>query len=394
MRTDQMADEPSWPADVRVVMYDTLSGTNEYSVELIKALKRYVPLTVVTVDNTRLVPVDCHRLLAVIPAFAKPRPRWRKAFEMGRAYLSLCVECLSAPSRTILHVQFLRFERLESRLFALLRGLGVKIVFSGHNALPHDRQPWHAAFYRRWYESVDMVHVLSRSVLDEIEESVGARPRRSARIGHGPYAGMKARHASIDPAARRRKLGIDTDRFVILQYGLFKRYKGVDRLADALIALPEDMRPLLILAGGGPIEYRTAVREKIEAAGRADCLLWLEHFVDDDELCGLLTIADLVVFPYVKVSQSGALYLAMTFEKACLCSDLPGFREALPPNPLLYVDTADTGAFTERLMTLISSPKALEESRAAVTSAAEAGFEWDWIARETTRMYLELLTRR
>ena len=375
----------------RVVLYELLSGNNDYGVELVRALGAVVPLTVVTVDNTRLNPSDCDQLLSVVPAFAKPQARWRKAWLMARAYAVLVRECLRAPRATVLHVEFLRFERLERWLFGLLQLVGVKLVTSAHNALPHMELPWHRQFYKRWYEQVDAVHVLSRSVQASITSDVGAQPKQWALIGHGPYLGLRQRFGQLDPVQARQRLGIAADRFVILQYGLFKPYKGVDRLAEAVSLLPSDVRPLLVLAGAGPVDYLAAVRADLLKAGREDCLMWLERYVDDEELCALITLADLVVFPYTKVSQSGALFLAMTFGKPCLCSDLPGFRELLPNEPSIYFDIDDVQALSARLGALTRDPQGLKPLHQAVLAASLRGFNWDDIAQASKQLYRQLL---
>lgn len=381
---------------MKVVMYDTLSGTNDYSVELVRALGRLGPLTVLTVADTRLQPGDCALLLPFIPPFAAAQPRWWKALRMAFAYLVLIGCCLRAPRQTVLHIQFLRFERLEAWLFGALQRLGVRLVFSAHNALPHDEAQWHAGFYRNWYSGVDALHILSQQVLKDIEQRVNATPRRTALIAHGPYQRMLDRFGKIDVVVRRQALGISADRFVVLQYGLFKEYKGVDRLVDAVCGLPEVIRPLLVLAGAGPVDYLDRVQKRMDSAGRSDCLLWLRRYVDDDDLCGLIRIADLVVFPYTKVSQSGALYLSLTFGSACLCNDLPGFREMLPDDDIFFVNSADTVQFSQRLMALIQTPSELSRLRNLGASLADAKFNWSLIAKSTWDLYHDVFqsTRR
>ena len=50
-------------------------------------------------------------------------------------------------------------------------------------------------------------------------------------------------------------------------------------------------------------------------------------FVEDAELASLITASDAVILPYRHIYQSGALLLAMTYGKAIIASDLPGFRD-------------------------------------------------------------------
>ncbi|MFA6262568.1 MAG: glycosyltransferase, partial [Bacteroidia bacterium] len=184
-------------------------------------------------------------------------------------------------------------------------------------------------------------------------------------------------------------LGIEPGRFVLLQYGLFKEYKGLDRLAAALLQLPGEQRPLLVLAGGGPAEHLASVQRRIVDGGRGDCLLWLQRFVSDDELCGLVQIADLVLFPYVKVSQSGALWLAMTFGKPCLCHDLPGFRGMLPADEAFFVDAANPVALARRIDTLMRQPEELARLRGEIERWTVGAAGWSRIAEQSWAMYRE-----
>jgi len=368
---------------LRVVVYDLMSGTNDYGVELVQALAAQHPLTVVAVDDTKLLPSASLRLHAVVPAFAKPQPRWLKALQMARAYAVLIRECLRQPRQTVLHVMFLRFARLEYALCVVLQWLGVRVVCSAHNALPHVLEPWHAAFYRRWYERVDALHVLSDSVLRDIRQLVKAQPHAVVVIGHGPYEGLRQRHGAADRSALRAALGIAPGRFVLLQYGLFKPYKGLHTLAEAFGRLPADLQPLLLLAGAGPSDYLDSVMRQFEAGGRAADLRWQRHYVSDEALCGLLQAADLVLFPYDKVSQSGALFLAMTFGKPCLCAELPGFRESLPGTGAPFFAAGDAAALALKIEQVMRSPALLQALQQQVADAACAGFDWTRIAEQT-----------
>lgn len=376
-----------WPKGVRVVLYELLSGTNDYGVEMVQALCKVVPLTVITVDNTKLpLNLSC-KVMPVVPAFAKPVSRLRKFTAMARAYCSLVQECLRSPRRTILHIEFLRFERFEALLFGLLQRLGVTLIYSAHNALPHDQLPWHPTFYRRWYQRVDAVHVLSRSVLDAIQSKVGAQPKKFCLAGHGPYDGLKQTYSHLSSPQERLKRGIPEDAFVVLQYGLFKTYKGLDILVEAANELGGTSKIFLVLAGAGPIDYLNCVENQLLNGQLKDRHLWYRKFVSDRDLCELITLADVVVFPYKKVSQSGALFLALTFEKAVLCSDLPGFRENLPDQDLFFFEVGAAHRLAQRLAEIESNGNALNINRDLIAKMRRTGFDWATIALQMKCLY-------
>lgn len=391
-------------ARLRVVMLDTLSGTNDYTTELVAALARTSPqagptatttpasLTVFTVQGSRIAPAPGLAVHALFPDFGAPRAWACKAWWTLRGYARFLGHVLRRPRDTVVHVQFLRHERLEAALLHMLQRLGVRVVHTAHNALPHAGAPWHRDFYRRWYGRVDAVQVLSRTVLEDIQHALGARARRWQIAGHGPYDGLRRRFAGLTQAQARHALGWNDERFTIVQFGLFKPYKGLSRLAAAVGALDEALRPRIALAGGGPAAHLRSVRTRLADSGRAVDLWWHDRFADDDTLCRLIVAADLVVFPYERVSQSGALVLALGFDKACLCSDLSGFREVLgeAAEAGALVDTRDPQAFAQALTTLMRSPARRADLQAACARAARALPAWDEIAAATWALWHEV----
>jgi beta-1,4-mannosyltransferase len=378
---------------LRVVMYDTLSGTNDYANELIEALSQQagLDLTVVTVESSRLPADVACKVWRLMPDFGAPESAHVKAAKLARAYVALVRAALVRPRSTILHVQFFKFAWLEAPLFLALRLLGVRVVFTAHNALPHVRKRWHQAFYRWWYQQADAVHVLSDSVARDIRDTVGARPQAIHRIAHGPYLGLKRRFGPrMDAVESRRRLGIEPGEFVVLQYGLFRDYKGLDVLMQALCRLPPQAPVRLLLAGGGYPTELAAWRAIAEQGQRSRQVTWLDRFVSDAELCDCIAAADLVVFPYRRVSQSGALYLALTFEKPCVASDLPGFRESLPDEPDAFFPAGDAQALAQRIVDLQQEPQRLRALQRRIANHALEHFDWQLIAQSMVAMYLGL----
>src|SRR5262249_30097937 len=80
------------PAGLKVLLVDTLSSSNDYGVDLVRALAPLVRLTVFTVKGTHLGERDCARLLPLFPEYWGRRSRLGKFFDEVLATLHLAVE--------------------------------------------------------------------------------------------------------------------------------------------------------------------------------------------------------------------------------------------------------------------------------------------------------------
>lgn len=382
-----------------VLMFDTLGATNDYSNELIESLAATgaVALTVLTLEGSRL-PVDVPAtVLRLLPDFGAPESRLYKLNKLLRAYAAFWRAAAAAPPGGIVHVQFFKVAWIEAPLLLAMRAqLGVRLVFTAHNTLPHVKKRWHEAFYRWWYGRVDLLHVLSHTVEREIGEQLAATPRRMAVIGHGSYrtllrrfGGRLSREVARDVA--RTALGLPAQGFVVLQYGLFRNYKGLGTLMRAFALLPAELNVRLLLAGGGYANELERWKAIAREAGCLERVHWIERFVTDEELIGCLKAADLAVFPYRHISQSGALVLALTFGVASIANDLPGFREALPPLDDAFFARDDPAALAERIETLARDPKRLARLREALVAHANHHLAWEAIAQRMVEAYRDVV---
>jgi glycosyltransferase involved in cell wall biosynthesis len=56
------------------------------------------------------------------------------------------------------------------------------------------------------------------------------------------------------------------------------------------------------------------------------------NYLDDDQIQYFLNAADVVVLPYKKLTNSGVLFLAMSFGKPVICSDQGSASEIIKDN--------------------------------------------------------------
>ena len=121
----------------RVLLVESFSGGNAHGVLIARALAQHARLTVLTVEDSRLQPGDCERLLKLLPSFGGGRSRLRKLAQELWGTLRLGLELWRHRHGTV-HVQSFRVTWCEAPLYFLLRPWLRNLVYSAHNAVPHE----------------------------------------------------------------------------------------------------------------------------------------------------------------------------------------------------------------------------------------------------------------
>jgi len=243
------------------------------------------------------------------------------------------------------------------------------------------------------YERVDAVVVHTRHGADRLIE-LGLDPQRvhviphgvlrpweHARVGGSTPVGAATRQLAAELPAELR----DAQGPVVLFFGLWRPYKGIDLLLHAwrgiegaqlwIVGMPRmDTAPLIARAPAG--------------------VRFLPRFVSDPELGALMRRASLVVLPYREIDQSGVAFSALGAGAPLLLSNVGGFPEIAATGAARTFRAGDTRELHAALARLLADPPALGEMAAAARAAAAANggpFSWDAIARAHLALYERLL---
>jgi len=260
------------------------------------------------------------------------------------------------------------------------RLLRMKVVWTAHNALPHDRIFWDdRAARRQLVAACDLVLAHDEAVLSELA-AFGARPRRSAVIPQGAY--VDCYPPGVGRAAARAALGASPQDVVLLFFGRIAAYKGVEDLLVAADKAVASGRVILQVIGDCP---DAALRRRLEASAAAygPAVRLDPRHVPDEQVADLFAAADVVVLPFQAVSNSGSALLAMTFGRPVVVPPLEAFDE-FPPDACVRYDgtTEDLRAVLARL----AEPETASELATRAEGPARAFAEertWRHCAQET-----------
>lgn len=277
---------------------------------------------------------------------------WSRLVEHDR--LRRCLRGLSYPlghlallRRTlrerpsVIHFQWLHLPLLDARLIRLLQRYGTKVVFTAHDveSLFSYRQ-----FQNHWqiYAAVNkvVVHTESnrRALLDRY---LGIPPKKVAVIPHLEVSFKVPISATRDQA--RSGLQIPADAHVCLFFGTIRSYKGVDILLEAFVRAQVQCPNLYLMIVGRCDDHQLAARLRA-LSHRALIRL---TYVPSDQVWQYHLAADVAMFPYRRVSQSGALITAMSFGLPVIAADIGGLSETVvgngwivPPNDVTALAAA------------------------------------------------------
>jgi glycosyltransferase involved in cell wall biosynthesis len=319
---------------------------------------------------------------------AAPRSRARLALKLAEHVPEMLRYRRLSRAADIAHFQWLTVQPLDVHLLphggrAAVRAAGAparehekrpRLVLTAHDVLPREPRAGQISAQRRLYERFDAVVVHSEHGRARLIEQLGADPARVHAIPHGAFAHLAAAPPATPPH--------ETDKPVVLCFGLMRPYKGLDVLIEAWQGI-EDAE--LWIAGMPRMDIsdlRAAAPESVRFDAR---------FIGDAELPAYFQRADLVVLPYREIDQSGVLFTALAFGKPLLLTDVGGFPEIAATGAARTVPAGNPAALRGALRELLSDSAARAELAANARAVGGGPYSWQRIAQQHVRLYERLL---
>lgn len=284
---------------------------------------------------------------------------------------------VAAAGADVVHFQWLAVQYLDGHLLPS----GRPLVLTAHDVLPREPRPGQLAAQQRLYERFDAIVVHSEHGRSRLTDEAGVDPARVHVIPHGVFS-----HLATGPDL---SAPFQTERPVVLCFGLMRPYKGIDVLLEAWRGAAADQAPIeeaeLWIAGMPRMDI-SALR-----AGAGANVRWDPTFVDDERLPAYFQRADLVVLPYLQADQSGVLFTALAFGKPVLLSDVGGFPEMTATGAARVVPAGDPRALGHALRELLACPQELDRMADAARRTSQGRYSWTSIAQAHLDLYERLL---
>lgn len=307
------------------------------------------------------------------------------------------LRCLLAARKIpdVLHQQWIHVDTLRPTLarsllatalfflqVGILRGLGVRIVWTLHNKMNHDGayprlDQWiRRAMFRVAHAVIVHGETAAAKAADHLR--IGNKARSKLRVvPHASYAGIYP--DTVDRQEARARFGLSETHFCYGLIGRLQAYKGVEILIDAFRQMPGENLRLIVAGHVASAGLNRWLHEQQTTDSRI--LLFPERIAEED-LQTYFAAADAVVYPFQDQLTSGSALLAASFGRALV---LPGLLGLPPAGCLLF----EPGNRTSLLGALRRVSACDTEAMGAANCAAMASPDMSWptMAARTLAVY-------
>ncbi len=246
-----------------------------------------------------------------------------------------------------------------SHILALLRRLRRPLVVTLHTVLKEPTRQ-QLVVLKQIAELCDRLVVMSEVARGMLHDIYDVPEEKVVMIPHGipdvPF---------VDPTFHKDQFGVE-GRKVILTFGLLSPGKGIENAIEALPGVVAKYPEVIYIVLGATHphikresgeEYRNSLMRRVDELGIQDNVMWVNRFVELDELCQFLGAADLYVTPYLNEAQitSGTLAYAMGTGKAVISTPYWYAQEMLADERGRLVPFQDSDAIADQLLDLLDN---------------------------------------
>jgi glycosyltransferase involved in cell wall biosynthesis len=284
------------------------------------------------------------------------------------------IEGIPVEKISLLHIQheYGLYQGLEDVFFPTLKTLKKPIITTMHSA-------------GQWE--------IDKLIADMSDRVIVHNKWCARRFGHLEKSGIIPHGASplgSPPPPRdecKESLGIDPKIPLVGYLGFISNYKGLETLVEAMIKVPNAG----LLIGGGwhlerDTEYIMRLKEWTNEVLPNRCR-WL-GYVSDGDLSRVYGAMDVMVYPSVFATESGALIMALSHQKAVIASNLHPFKEKAKAGALFtFKSVKDLTRKIKRLLKNEELRKSLEEGARKYVKETS----WDKMAKRHIALYESLV---
>lgn len=338
------------------------------------------------------------------PEKAGGRARWSawlsSAFSIPRRRLLQAVMAFEIAARRfdIVHIHSVGTGK-EHRLVRLFRALGLPVLCTAHEALPHEH-PSAAELedLGALYASVTRIIVHAERTREEIVRLFSVDARRIDVIPHGSYDFLFP-DGRIPRETARGRLGLPAGRPQILFFGLIRRYKGLEYLTEAFAQVERSLPDAMLTIVGDVFRgdedgYAHYSRLLSDVSGHPN-VHRVAGYVPLESVGLYLSAADVVVLPYVRTSQSGVLLAAFAAGRPVVVTDTGGLSETVVDGSTGFVVPArDSKALADAILRILESPETAKAMGRNSAREADTTYSWDRVAVRTAELYASATSGR
>ncbi len=278
----------------------------------------------------------------------------------------------------------------------VLNEKNIPVVYTLHDPYPQIIQEGDIQRFTDAYKYANHLVVLTDEASSDLRGAGITIP--ISIVPHGHYHAMNKNRVDYKEARAtvRKHLSVqisDTTR-VILFFGFIRDYKGLIYLIRAAPYVLEKTPETLFIAAGSielaenPSQYQKEI-QRLDLESKF--LLFPEFVKDYTMMEAFYKAADVVVYPYVGISQSGAMFTAIGMKRPVIISELGSFIKKLEKQGVILTSKPkNPKSIAEKILYLLKREEERKELAERAYRILENDYNWEIIAREYHNIFKNL----
>ena len=326
----------------------------------------------------------------------------RKAMRVLLYYWRLLFYAATAKPRLFHILWHNKFAWLDRTLILVYyRALGKRIVFTVHNVNAGRRDNNDNLLNRLTlkiqYALSDHMFVHTEQMKKELQSEFNVAASKVSVIPFGINSTVPK--TALTCLEAKQRLGLtQTDR-VMLFFGNIAPYKGLEYLIGAMRYLVSKRADYRLIIAGQPKNcesYWQGLQERLASRELCSHVIKRIEYVPDADTEIYFKAADVLVLPYLRIFQSGVLFLGYNFGLPVIASDVGSLRDDILEGVTGFVCQPQNAAdLAERIENYFSHQLylELEQRRREIQDFANEKYSWTKVGDITRTVYRNLLGR-
>ena len=281
----------------------------------------------------------------------------------------------------------------------ILNKKNIPIVYTLHDPYPQILRDGDTQLFTDAYTYADHLVVLTEDALSDLRNAGLTIP--VSVIPHGNYHAMNGNMVDDKEAraivSKHLSIQIRDTTHVVLFFGYIRDYKGLIYLIRAAPYILEEHPETLFIAAGSLelAENPSKYRSEIQKLGLENRFHLYGEFVKDYNLVeSLYKAADIIVYPYVGISQSGAMFTALGMKRPVIISKLGSFIQRLEKQGVILTsEPKDPKSIAEKTLYLLNHGEERKELAERAYHILEREYNWKKIADDYVTIFKKVKTQ-
>jgi len=290
----------------------------------------------------------------------------------------------------VIHIHWLLVYIMDLYFLKRIKRYCRTLILAAHNVLPHIEGEKSKAVLQKVYGCFSKIVVHGDSIKKEFEKTFPQYKSKLIIQYHGEYVNQSIEYSLKDEAEFNLvRSKIKHYKLVFIEFGSHFYNKGTDRLLKIWLENYTGVDSLLIVAGKMDARY-TEMKELLSRAKKAENILVIDHYIDDNLLNFSISSSDVVIIPYRHASMSGVVFTAAAFSKVPICTKSGAIAEYLEDGIDSFLCDIDDAALKKAIDKAMNTDKSILLSMGKILSNnIKSKYSWNRITRQ---LYQEVYT--